>query len=103
MIGYTIYEALDSRLAAINWKTGGSRNYSNYSNPQVDKLINEALASVDDKKRAALLAQATEVAIEDVGIIPLHYQVNTWALRRGFTYQPRTDEYTLATGVGKGK
>ena len=46
-------------------------------------------------------AQATEVAIDDVGIIPLHYQVNTWALRRGFTYKPRTDEYTLATGVGK--
>jgi peptide/nickel transport system substrate-binding protein len=56
---------------------------------------------VDDKKRAALLAQATEVAIDDVGIIPLHYQVNTWALRRGFSYQPRTDEYTLATDVGK--
>ena len=48
-----------------------------------------------------LLAQATEVAIEDVGIIPLHYQVNTWAMRRGFNYKPRTDEYTLATGVTK--
>jgi len=27
--------------------------------------------------------------------------VNTWALRRGFSYKPRTDEYTLATEVGK--
>ena len=69
----------------------------------VVKLLNEALATVDDTKRADLLARATEVAIEDVGIIPLHYQVNTWAMRRGFTYQPRTDEYTLATGVGKAK
>jgi peptide/nickel transport system substrate-binding protein len=41
------------------------------------------------------------VAIEDVGIIPLHYQVNTWGMRRGFSYKPRTDEYTLAGSVTK--
>jgi peptide/nickel transport system substrate-binding protein len=79
----------------------GASNRGRYSNPQVDKLINDALATVDDKKRAELLARATEVAIEDVGIIPLHYQVNTWAMRKGFAYKPRTDEYTLATGVTK--
>jgi peptide/nickel transport system substrate-binding protein len=79
----------------------GASNRGRYSNPQVDKLLNEALATVDDTKRADLLARATEAAIEDVGIIPLHYQVNTWAMRRGFSYKPRTDEYTLATGVTK--
>ena len=79
----------------------GASNRGRYSNAQVDKLINDALATVDDPKRAALLAQATEVAIEDVGIIPLHYQVNTWAMRKGFSYKPRTDEYTLATEVTK--
>jgi peptide/nickel transport system substrate-binding protein len=94
---------LKSLLASFDRDKGmGASNRGRYSNPQVDKLINDALATVDDGKRAALLAQATEVAIEDVGIIPLHYQVNTWAMRRGFSYQPRTDEYTLATGIGKG-
>jgi peptide/nickel transport system substrate-binding protein len=94
---------LKSLLASFDRDKGmGASNRGRYSNPQVDKLINDALATVDDGRRAALLAQATEVAIEDVGIIPLHYQVNTWAMRRGFSYQPRTDEYTLATGIGKG-
>ena len=79
----------------------GASNRGRYSNPEVDKLIGEALASVDDAKRQRLLAQATELAIEDVGIIPLHYQVNTWAMRKGFSYTARTDEYTLATGVSK--
>jgi peptide/nickel transport system substrate-binding protein len=79
----------------------GASNRGRYSNPEVDKLIGEALASVDDAKRQRLLAQATEVAIEDVGIIPLHYQVNTWAMRKGFNYAARTDEYTLAMGVSK--
>ena len=95
---------LKSLLATFDRDKGmGASNRGRYSNPQVDKLINEALATVDDTKRADLLARATEVAIEDVGIIPLHYQVNTWAMRRGFAYKPRTDEYTLAMGVTKGK
>jgi peptide/nickel transport system substrate-binding protein len=93
---------LKSLLATYDPKKGmGPSNRGRYSNAAVDKLIEQALATVDDAKRQDLLARATELAIEDVGIIPLHYQVNTWALRRGFSYQPRTDEYTLATGVTK--
>ena len=93
---------LKSLLATFDREKGmGASNRGRYSNPQVDKLINDALATVDDTKRADLLARATEAAIEDVGIIPLHYQVNTWAMRRGFSYKPRTDEYTLAAGVTK--
>ena len=93
---------LKSLLATFDREKGmGASNRGRYSSPQVDKLINDALATVDDRKRADLLARATEVAIDDVGIIPLHYQVNTWAMRRGFSYKPRTDEYTLAGGVSK--
>ena len=79
----------------------GSSNRGRYSNAEVDGLIEEALATVDDEKRQDLLAQATEKAIEDVAIIPLHYQVNTWAAKKGLKYIPRTDEYTLAIGAVK--
>jgi peptide/nickel transport system substrate-binding protein len=93
---------LKSLLATYDPKKGmGPSNRGRYSNTEVDKLIERALATVDDTQRQDLLAHATEIAIEDVGIIPLHYQVNTWALRRGFSYKPRTDEYTLATGVAR--
>ena len=54
------------------------------------------LATVDDVKREAVLQRATELAINDTGIIPLHFQVNLWATRNGITYAPRTDENTLA-------
>jgi peptide/nickel transport system substrate-binding protein len=77
----------------------GASNRGRYSNAEVDKLIEQALATVDDAKREKLLQQATEVAIEDLGIIPLHYQVNVWATRKGLAYTPRTDEYTLAMSV----
>ncbi|MFT5174033.1 MAG: peptide/nickel transport system substrate-binding protein [Gammaproteobacteria bacterium] len=77
----------------------GTANRGRYSNPVVDKMIEDALAEVDDTKRAALLAKATETALEDFGIIPLHYQVNTWGARKGLKYKARTDERTLAHEV----
>lgn len=77
----------------------GASNRGRYSNPEVDKLVEDALATVDDAKREKLLQKATEVGIGDLGIIPLHYQVNTWATRKGLAYTPRTDEATVIMGV----
>ena len=68
----------------------------------MDAVLNEALATVDDDKRAALLAKATDIGIgEEHGIIPLHYQVNTLAAKKGLKYNARTDERTYAMGVSK--
>jgi peptide/nickel transport system substrate-binding protein len=74
----------------------GTANRGRYSNAKVDALTEDALATVDDAKREALLQRATEIAIADVGVVPLHFQVNLWATRDGITYVPRTDENTLA-------
>jgi peptide/nickel transport system substrate-binding protein len=91
---------LKSLLMTHNPDKGfGASNRGRYSNPEVDRLTEEALAMVDDAKREAGLAKATEVAINDLGIIPLHYQVNVWAARKGLKYRARTDERTVATGV----
>ena len=81
-------------------KGWGPSNRGLHSNPKMDKVLDEALATVDDTKRAKLLALATEIGIgEDMGIIPLHYQVNTWAGRKGLTYKARTDERTVGYDV----
>jgi len=77
----------------------GAANRGRYSNPEMDKALEEALVEVDDTKRAALLAKATEIAITDVGVIPLHYQVSTWAAKKGLTFKARTDESTLISQV----
>lgn len=80
----------------------GASNRGRYSNTAIDKLIEDALATVDDAKRQDLLAKATEMAIEDGAIIPLHYQVNTWGAKKGLKYKARTDERTIATYVSGG-
>jgi peptide/nickel transport system substrate-binding protein len=87
-------------LATVNRESGmGGSNRGRYSNPKMDALLAEALSTVNDDKREALLRQATEEAIGDTGVIPLHYQINVWASRKGVTYVPRADEYTLAQDV----
>jgi peptide/nickel transport system substrate-binding protein len=80
----------------------GASNRGRFSKPDVDAKVVEALATVDDEKRAKLLQEATELAIgKHQGIIPLHYQVNTWATKPGLKYRPRTDERTIAMDVLK--
>ena len=88
---------IKSLLATHDKSKGmGASNRGRHSDPRVNKVLSEALATVDDAKRGALLAKATEIAIgENTGIIPLHYQVNTWATRKGLKYNPRADERTI--------
>ncbi|WP_026988892.1 ABC transporter substrate-binding protein [Fodinicurvata sediminis] len=91
---------LRALLATYEPEAGfGATNRGRYSNEEMDSLLKEALVTVDNDKRQDLLAEATEIAMEDVGLIPVHFQVNTWGTRDGLEYVPRTDEYTLATSV----
>jgi peptide/nickel transport system substrate-binding protein len=89
--------SLKALLMTFNKDKGhGTANRGRYSNTKVDALTEDALQTVDDVKREAYLQRATEIAIADTGIIPLHFQVNLWAARDGIVYQPRLDEQTLA-------
>ncbi|MEZ5659527.1 MAG: ABC transporter substrate-binding protein [Burkholderiaceae bacterium] len=95
---------LRSLIATYDKSKGmGSANRGRHSNPEIDALVEQALATVDDDKRAVVLAKATEMAIESGAIIPLHYQVNAWAMRKGLTYEARTDEWTLGQYVRSAK
>jgi len=70
--------------------------------PDYDELMGHRLGIMDKRglRYKELLAAATDQAIgKDQGIIPLHYQVNTWAGRKPWKYTPRTDERTVAMEV----
>ena len=74
----------------------GTANRGHYSNPKIDLLLEDALVTVDDAKREALLQRATELAMNDTAIVPLYHQVSLWGTRNGISYVARTDENTLA-------
>ena len=87
-------------LYTHNKETGmGTFNIGRYSNPKMDALVDQALVTVDDDKRAALLVRATELAMADYALIPTHYQLAVWATKKGLKYVPRTDEMTIVDGV----
>ena len=91
---------LRSLLMTPDAATGvGTYNWSRYSNPALDALVGRALATVDDQARERLLIEAVHLALSDQALIPLYEFRNIWALRKGFTYDARADELTLAMGV----
>ncbi|MFI1657657.1 ABC transporter substrate-binding protein [Streptomyces sp. NPDC020472] len=54
--------------------TNASSNDGKYSNPQFDKLVNQANAETDTPKAVGIFQQAEEVLKNDMGAIPLWYQ-----------------------------
>jgi peptide/nickel transport system substrate-binding protein len=93
---------LRSIVATVNRDKGfGAANKTRYSNAALDAVIEEALHTVDAGKRELLLQQGSKMALDDQALIPLHIEVTSWALRKGFSYRARADQYTLANGVGK--
>jgi peptide/nickel transport system substrate-binding protein len=89
--------AIRPLLASFNPEKGlGGFNWGRYSNPSMDAVLAKALTTIDDKEREALLERATTLAMKDVGLVPLHHQISTWATRKGIVYKARTDEYTLS-------
>ena len=89
--------AMRSLLATRDPDKGmGVNNRGRYSNPTFDRQLTDALFTMDEKKREGMLQLAAETVMNDTGLIPIHFEVSTWATAKGFKYTPRTDQYTLA-------
>ncbi|MFC0408525.1 ABC transporter substrate-binding protein [Roseomonas elaeocarpi] len=87
---------LGTRDVARGW---GTVNTALYSNPAYDKIVEQGLVTTDDEKREALWQDATRLAAQDIGWIPLHTQVNVWAMRDTLVHTPRADELTRAMDI----
>lgn len=74
----------------------GTWNFSGYSNPKIDTIIDALKTEVDLKKRAELTKTALLLEQADVGHIPLHHQVIPWAMRSNITVVHRADNRMLA-------
>jgi peptide/nickel transport system substrate-binding protein len=54
-----------------NFKTGESGNFVNYSNPEVDELIDQGIASTDQEERARIYQEIQALLLEDLPWINL--------------------------------
>jgi oligopeptide transport system substrate-binding protein len=52
------------------------QNYSRFSNPEYDRLMDEASFTGDARKRGALLEQAEGLLLEELPVIPIYFYVS---------------------------
>jgi peptide/nickel transport system substrate-binding protein len=66
----------------IPTQTRPSRNRSRYSNPALDKLLEEAVNTFDRQRAVDLYKQIQEIVSRDVPVLPLWYQSNIVIARK---------------------
>jgi peptide/nickel transport system substrate-binding protein len=75
---------------SLGYSSDGS--FSVYSNPELDKLIYEARATVNDTKRAELVKKIVRIIIEEVVTIPIFNTVAVYAMKENIDFKP-TQKY----------
>ena len=63
------YPSIENFLNPL-YRTGGSSNDSNYSNPEVDKLLEQADGTADEDEAIKLYQQAEKLVAKDMPSMP---------------------------------
>ncbi len=72
-----------------NEETGkGQYNCGYYSNPEVDKLVEESNVETDPAKRAAMLQNIEATLYNDAAFVPLHWQNLAWGAKSNVDIAP---------------
>ncbi|MFC3125148.1 ABC transporter substrate-binding protein [Pseudoroseomonas globiformis] len=77
----------------------GTSNYGGYSSPRFDELTHKAMATMDDAERDAVLRQASQVALDEMPVIPIQFENAVWAMKKGLAYGGRVDQTTAAAEI----
>jgi peptide/nickel transport system substrate-binding protein len=74
----------------------GQVNRGSYSNAEMDALVDKADSTPDVAQRDAYLQDATKILLADIPMIPVHYEQDIYAVRKGVTLAPRVDKFIWA-------
>jgi peptide/nickel transport system substrate-binding protein len=66
--------------------------FSNYFNPEFDRLIDEAQISMAAARRRELYARAQRLLLEDAALIPLYQQTDLYGVNRRLRFQASPSE-----------
>jgi len=75
----------------ILFHSDSSQNHGQYSNAQVDALLDQARGEQDVEKRLDLYRQAEQMILDDAAWIPLYFDVENWLVKpyvRNFANPP---------------
>ncbi|GAC1344645.1 MAG: ABC transporter substrate-binding protein [Acetobacteraceae bacterium] len=65
---------------------------SHFAREAIDKVVEQSLATFDPEEREKLYVEATKMGLQEQAFIPLHHQVNIYAMRKGMSLRPRMQE-----------
>ncbi|GAB3653361.1 ABC transporter substrate-binding protein [Ramlibacter alkalitolerans] len=95
---------LNSLLVTPNKEKGvGTTNRSRYSNKAMDKLVEDSADLMDPAQRSDMLAKASEMAMADFAMLPIHFEHSVWAMKKGIEFAGRADQQTMVQYVTLGK
>ena len=72
---------------------------AHFGDPAIDAVIERSLATFDPEERERLYIEATKMGMAQQAILPLHHQIDIYAMKKGFVRQPRIDEGIYAWEV----
>jgi peptide/nickel transport system substrate-binding protein len=74
----------------------GQVNRGSYSNPDLDAAVDRADSTAVIEERDAALQEATRILLEDIPMIPVHYELDIYGVRDGISLEPRVDKFLWA-------
>ncbi|RZI72170.1 MAG: ABC transporter substrate-binding protein, partial [Variovorax sp.] len=87
---------LNSLLVTPNKDKGvGTTNRSRYSNPAMDQLVADSATQMDETARGETLAKASELAMADFAMLPIHFEHSVWAMKKDVRFKGRADQQTM--------
>lgn len=81
----------------------GAFNIRGYSNPALDKLIEQAGVEMDGAKREQYLKDANAIVASDRPNLSIASIISAWGMKKTITIVPRSDEDTLAMNIRPAK
>jgi peptide/nickel transport system substrate-binding protein len=81
----------------------GEFNGANFSDPEIDALLESTAGMVDQAKRKKVLQNLNKMAMDKIAVIPLHYQVDLYAIQKGkgIKFTPRPDRWIVYKEISK--
>ncbi|MBI2839769.1 MAG: hypothetical protein HYX75_15765 [Acidobacteria bacterium] len=74
----------------------GADNWGGYSNPEIDRAIEESAGVTDAGKRLSVLQRIMGSLMEELPWIPLYSDQEVYGIDRSIAWQPRYDSYIFA-------
>ncbi|MBN8746055.1 Glutathione-binding protein GsiB [Xylophilus ampelinus] len=91
---YDSHNAMNALMRCPDDKTGdGQFNLGSYCNPKFDELTVKVQSETDKPKRDAMIKEAFQVHMDDIGHLPLYQQSLAWGVSKKVTLVQMADNY----------